>query len=112
MLYTMSREKLQQIQQEIQKIKKELMTIGEMRPGSLTVQYKEPKEKKGPYYQISYTQKMRSRTQYVRSDWVEQIRHQIDVYRRFKKLIERWIELAIEHSQLKMKHPKHGECGK
>ena len=112
MLYHMSKEKLQQIQQEIQRIKEELMGIGEMRPGSLTLQYKDPKEKKGPYYQISYTQKMRSRTQYVRSDWVEEIHHQIDVYRRFKKLIERWIELAIEHSQLKMKHQKHGESDK
>jgi hypothetical protein len=108
----MSNEKLQQIQQEIQNIKDELMAIGEMRPGSLTLQYKEPKEKRGPYYQISYTQRMRSRTQYVRSDRVEEIRHQIDVYRRFKKLIERWIELAIEHSQLKMKLPEHGESGK
>jgi len=34
---------------------------------------------------------------------VEEIRKQIEVYKRFKNLIERWIALAIEHSQVKMK---------
>jgi len=94
---------LNQIENEIEKIKNELRDIGEMRPGSLTVQYKVPDEKKGPYYQLSYTHKMRSRTQYVRPERVEEIRKQIEVYKRFKTLIERWIVLAIEHSQVKMK---------
>jgi len=62
MLYHMSTKKLKQIENQIQKIKDELWEMGEMRPGSLTVQYKVPKEKKGPYYQLSYTHKMRSRT--------------------------------------------------
>jgi hypothetical protein len=54
----MSTKKLKQIENQIQKIKDELREIGEMRPGSLTLQYKVPKEKKGPYYQLSYTQEM------------------------------------------------------
>ena len=77
-----------------------------MRPGSLTLQYKVPKEKKGPYYQLSYTHKMRSRTNYVQVDLVEEIRQQIEVYKRFRKLIEEWTDLAIEHSQFKMKQAK------
>ena len=103
MLYSMATQYLGELENEIQKIKNELRDIGEMRPGSLTVQYKVPDEKKGPYYQLSYTHKMRSRTQYVRPDQVEEIRKQIEVYKRFKNLIERWIVLAIEHSQVKMK---------
>jgi hypothetical protein len=99
----MSSKKLKQIEKQIQQIKDELRKIGEMRPGSLTLQYKVPKEKKGPYYQISYTHKMKSRTQYVRPECVDEIRQQIEVYKRFKKLIEKWINLAIEHSQIKMK---------
>jgi hypothetical protein len=102
----MSAKKLKQIETQIQKIKDELCEIGEMRPGSLTLQYKVPKEKKGPYYQLSYTHKMRSRTQYVRVDLVEEIRQQIEVYKRFKKLIEKWIDLTIEHCQIKMKQAK------
>jgi hypothetical protein len=102
----MSTKKLKQIENQIQKIKDELREIGEMRPGSLTLQYKVPKEKKGPYYQLSYTHKMRSRTNYVRVDLVEEIRQQIEVYKRFRKLIEEWTDLAIEHSQIKMKQAK------
>ncbi|MCR4307251.1 MAG: hypothetical protein NUV80_01690 [Candidatus Berkelbacteria bacterium] len=64
---------LNELENEIQEIKSELRDIGEMRPGSLTLQYKVPAEKKGPYYQLSYTHKMRSRTQYVRPEWVEEI---------------------------------------
>ena len=103
MLYSMATQDLSELENEIQKIKNELRDIGEMRPGSLTLQYKVPGEKKGPYYQLSFTHKMRSRTQYVRPDQVEEIRKQIEVYKRFKNLIERWIALAIEHSQVKMK---------
>jgi hypothetical protein len=102
----MSEKKLKQLENQIQEIKDELWEIGQMRPGSLTVQYKNPKEKKGPYYQLSYTHKMRSRTQYVRVEFVDEIRQQIEVYKRFKKLIENWIDLAIEHCQIRMKEAK------
>jgi hypothetical protein len=103
MLYGMTTQDLSELENEIQKIKNELRDIGEMRPGSLTLQYKVPDEKKGSYYQLSYTHKMRSRTQYVRPDQVEEIRKQIAVYKRFKNLVEKWIALAIEHSQVTMK---------
>ncbi|OHE27239.1 MAG: hypothetical protein A3J94_03890 [Syntrophus sp. RIFOXYC2_FULL_54_9] len=103
MLYSMTTQGLSPLENEIEKIKNELRDIGEMRPGSLTLQYKVPDQKKGPYYQLSFTHKMRSRTQYVRPDQVEEIRKQIEVYKRFKNLVERWIALAIEHSQAKMK---------
>jgi hypothetical protein len=49
---------------------------------------------------------MRSRTQYVRAEFVDETRQQIEVYKRFRKLIEKWIDLAIEHSQIKMKQAK------
>ena len=45
--------KLDPIEKKIAGVKKELMSIGEMRPGSLTYQYQRPKEKKGGFYQIS-----------------------------------------------------------
>lgn len=108
----MTTEDLKQLESEIQKIKNELQDIGEMRPGALTLQYKVPAEKKGPFYQLSYTHKMQSRTKYVRPEWVDEISRQIFVYKRFKNLIEKWIDLAIEHSQVKMKRAKPGESDK
>jgi len=51
----MSREKIQRIEQRIDRIKETLMEIGPLRPGSLTRQYKDPKHHTGAYWQISYT---------------------------------------------------------
>ncbi len=107
----MTTEELKQLENGIRKIKIELSELGPMRPGNLSLQYKAPAEKKGPYYQLSYTHKMKSRTQYVRPEWVDEIRGQIEVYRRFKKLIEEWIDLSIEYSQTRMKQAKETERG-
>jgi hypothetical protein len=109
MLYTMKTEKLKQLENEIRRIKKELSGLKPMRPGTLSLQYKAPAEKKGPYYQLSYTHKMKSRTQYVRPEWIDEIRGQIEIYKRFKKLIEEWIDLSIEYSQTRMKRAKERE---
>ena len=94
---------LKQLEKEIRKIKHELLQLAPMRPGSLSLQYKLPAEKKAPYYQLSYTHKMCSRTEYVRPEWVDDIQKQIEVYKRFKSLIEQWVELSIEHSQTRKK---------
>jgi len=61
---------MKQIDKRIQVIKQVLMVIGEMRPGARTRQYKLPATKQGAYYQISYTHKMRSRTEYIRTEAV------------------------------------------
>lgn len=85
----------------IGQIKKELMEIGEMRPGSLTKQNRGPK-KTGSYYQLSYTHQMKGRTEYVREEFAGLIKQQIAAYKKFKKRIEEWVRLAIQHSKMKM----------
>ena len=68
----------EQWQQRIQRIKEELVGLGDMRPGALTKQYnvcgtpgcrckdaKSPK-KHGPYYQISYTHQGKSTSEFVK----------------------------------------------
>jgi hypothetical protein len=101
--------KLDQIEKKIAKIKEELARIGEMRPGSLTYQYQKPKEKKGGFYQISYTYRMKSKTEYVKAEFVQDLKSQIATFKRFKKLIQQWVDLAIEHSQLKIRLAKEGK---
>jgi hypothetical protein len=98
----MSEKRVQQIEQRIGRIKEELKDIGPMRPGSLTRQYKDRQHKAGGYWQISYTRKMKSRTEYVRGEWVEEIHRQITTHKRFKRLVDQWIDLSIEHSRLTM----------
>lgn len=101
--------KLNQIEKKIAKIKEELARIGEMRPGSLTYQYQKPKEKKGGFYQISYTYRMKSKTEYVKAEFVQDLKGQIAAFKHFKKLIQQWVDLAIEHSQLKIQLAKEGK---
>ncbi len=102
----MGQKRIQQIEQRIDRIKEELEKIGPMRPGSLTRQYKDRKNKTGAFWQISYTRQMKSRTEYVRKEWVAEIRKQIANHKRFKRLIDQWIDLSIERSQLIMKITK------
>jgi hypothetical protein len=99
----MQDKRLEKIQKEIEEIKQELQGIGEMRPGCLSKQIYYRNDKKYPYYQISYTYKMKSHTEYVRDEFVSEVREQIKNYRRFKRLTNRWVDLAIKHAKLKMK---------
>ena len=102
----MSRKRIQQIERRIARIKEELQTLGPMRPGSLTRQYKDPENNAGAYWQISYTRQMKSRTEYVRKEWVTEVRKQITTHKRFKRLIDHWVDLGIEHSQLSLQIAK------
>lgn len=101
--------KLYSVEKRIAGVKEKLMRIGEMRPGSLTYQYQRPKEKKGGFYQISYTYRMRSKTEYVKADFVQDLKRQIATFKRFKKLTQQWIDLAIQHSQMKIMLTKEGK---
>lgn len=104
----MTKDKLKRLEKRIQTIKLELAKIEAMRPGSLTRQYKDPQHQTGPYYQLSYTLDMKSRTEYIRKDCVSDIRRQIKNYKRYKQLNTEWVSLSIEHSKLamKIKHTK------
>ena len=99
----MGEKRIQQIERRIDGIKKALTEIGPMRPGSLTRQYKDPQNHDGAYWQISYTRQMKSRTEYVRQEWVKEVRSQIKTHKRFKSLVDQWIDLSIEQSKLAMK---------
>jgi len=99
----MTKQRLLQIEKRIATIKAKLAAIGEMRPGSLSRQYKDPANQSGAYYQLSYTRDMKSRTEYIARDALDDVRRQVDNYKRFKELTAEWVELSIEHSRLKMK---------
>ena len=101
--------KLDPIEKKIARIKEELRRIGEMRPGSLTYQYQRPKEKKGGFYQISYTYRMKSKTEYVKAEFVQDLKGQIATFKQFKKLMQQWVDLTIRHSQIKINLAKEGK---
>ena len=96
----MTDKRLTQIATRIEKIKAALAALGPMRPGSLTRQYKDPRRRSGPYYQLSYTRDMKNRTDYIPRDCVREVRRLIRNYKRFKALTTEWVDLSIEQSRL------------
>jgi hypothetical protein len=77
--------------------------LGAMRPGTLTVQYRKPTEKRIPFHQLSYTHKGRSRSEYVRPESLAAVRREVQTYKRFKSLIEAVTELSLATSRLRHK---------
>lgn len=94
---------IKDISERIEAIKAELQHLGDLRPGSITMQYKDPKNKTGGYYQINYMHKMRSRSDYVKKGFIEEMECQVSEYKKLKRLMEEWIELGIVKSKLLMK---------
>jgi hypothetical protein len=95
-----------QIKQQIQTIKSQLQNLGPMRPGTLTRQYRDPRKKTGPFYQLSYTYYMKSRTEYVRPAFIPHLKKEIANFKRFKQLIQKWIDLALKLSKLRINQAK------
>jgi len=109
----MTTKRLRQLQERIDRIRRNLADIGDMTPGSLSTQYnvcgnptcrcKDPRHpvRHGPYYQLSYTRKGKSTTRFVRKEELRAAKEQLKNYARFRKLVEKWIDLALELSQLR-----------
>jgi hypothetical protein len=102
------------LERQIEKVKRELVALGDLRPGSLSTQYNvcgtpgcrckaTPPEKHGPYYQVSYTRKGKSSTKFVKQKDLPAVRKQLKNYERMKLLTDRWIDLATEISTLRLK---------
>jgi len=101
------------LQRQIEKIKRDLAALGDLRPGSLSTQYNvcgspgcrckaNPPVKHGPYYQVSYTRKGKSSSKFVKKEDLPTVRKQLKNYERMKLLMERWIDLATELSTLRL----------
>lgn len=104
----MQAKSLKTIDRQIQRVKAQLAALGPMRPGALTRQYRQPREKKGPFWQLSYTHQMKSRSEYVRPQELASIRQEVAAFRRYKKLTARWVELALRSSQLRLQQRRAG----
>ena len=103
-----------EIECQIKKVKREISALGELRPGSLSTQYNvcgspgcrckaTPPKKHGPYYQVSFSRKGKSSTKFVRKEDLPAIRKQLKNYEKLKALMDRWIDLATELSNLRLK---------
>jgi len=88
------------LERKIGKIKEELMKLGDMRPGSLSVQ---TRSWGGEYGQLSYTHKGKGRTEYVSKKRHKDVAAQIAEFKKFRELTQEWVDLAIDLCKLKYK---------
>jgi hypothetical protein len=111
--------KLETLEQQIQQVKMALVALGPMRPGSLSRQYnvcgnprcrcKHPTrpQKHGPYYQLSYVHRGQHTTQFIRRERVAEVKVQLANYKTFRKLMDRWVNLALQQALEILKQPKN-----
>jgi hypothetical protein len=94
---------LERTEENIRALLGNLAKLGAMRPGTLTVQYRNPTEKKTPFYQLSYTHKGRSRSEYVRPENLAAVKREVETYKKFRTVIETVTDLSLEASRLRYK---------
>ncbi len=89
----------QSLRREIQSIKGKLLALGDMRPGSLSVQ---SRKWGGQYWQLSYTHRGKGHTQYIPEKSRKAVERQTATYRKFRDLTQKWIDAEIELCKLKL----------
>lgn len=110
----MSRQIREHIQAEIKKLQSQLLEIQAMHPGSLVQQYTacnkpgckciDPvhPQKHGPFYKLRYTHGGKSKILFIRPQFVAEVSRQIEAYKTFKSLTEKWVGLALELSKIEL----------
>lgn len=98
----MTSAKVEKMQTKIDALRREIAAGGAMRPGTLTVQYRDPMAKRHPFNQLSYTHRSQSRSNYIRPEHVNAIRMEVAEYKRFRKMVDILVDLSIQVSKLKM----------
>ena len=104
----MQNKKIQKLEAKILKLKQSIAGLGALRPGSVSQQIAGGENRKPrKYWQISYTYKMRSRTDYLRDDLAKSVENETLEYKKFKKIIDEIIELSIQLSKEKIEIAKN-----
>tara|TARA_A100001015_G_scaffold278071_1_gene337906 strand:+ start:269 stop:583 length:315 start_codon:yes stop_codon:yes gene_type:complete len=93
---------------EPEKIKEAIYNTGRFHPGKISLQYtvcnnknchchdKVNPKKHGPYYQLSYSVKGKSRTRFIKSGDLDQVTKYLNEYQRIKELLSDLSEAYVE----------------
>ena len=109
--------KARTLELRIERTKRKLASIGELRPGSLSQQYSvcgthtcrcktDPSQRHGPYYQLGWTRNRKSTTRFVRRTELATVRRQIRNYAALQRLVDEWVDLSIQLCELKHSEAK------
>jgi hypothetical protein len=97
----MSTPTLRTVEKQTEALKQKLVRLGHMRPGTLSVQYRNPAKKRTPFNQISYTLNGQGRSEYVRPKNLAAVRKEIVTYRTFKTMVAEVVTLSIKAARLR-----------
>jgi hypothetical protein len=104
--------RVQVLEERIGHIKTKLVRLEELRPGALSEQLNvcsrpgcrckaNPPQKHGPYHQLSWTRKRKSRTRFIKESELRTVRSQINNYQRLQELVSEWVDASIELCDIK-----------
>ncbi len=97
---------------EPNKIKEKIQNTGRFHPGKISLQYtvcnnkncqchdKINPKKHGPYYQLSYSVKGKSRTRFIKSSDLSKVNEYINEYQRIKELLSDLSEAYVDEFKL------------
>ncbi|MCK5862604.1 MAG: hypothetical protein KAH38_08970 [Candidatus Hydrogenedentes bacterium] len=97
---------------EIDQIKQQLTEIGTMHPGSVSQQYqvcgnpncrcmkKKDPQRHGPYTKLAYVYHGKPVCRFVRAACVTNMKTRLSNYKKFRALMDKWIELSIEQGMI------------
>ena len=106
---------VQACEARIAQIKRQLQTIGPMRPGSVSRQFRvcgkpncrcaDPSNPRrhGPYYQVNYVHLGKKGAYFVQPDELKTVRAELTNYKKFRWLINQWVGLTVQIAGLKRK---------
>ena len=102
---------------EIDTLKKKLLGLGPMHPGSVSRQYQvcgnpacrcmHPNRPQlhGPYYKLAYVHRGKPVCRFVRAGCVSAMKERLATYKTFRALMDKWIELSIQQGMIKFFSP-------
>ena len=106
---------IQKLETQIAQIKTQLQRRGPMRPGSLSRQYnvcgkpgcrckdRAHPRRHGPYYQLNYVYRGKKTSRFIRTEILGQVRTELANYKKFRRLTDQWIGLALKAAEAKEK---------
>ena len=103
---------LQHIDEEILRVKQQLLALAPIHPGSLSQQYQvcgkpgckcgDPKHPQphGPYSKLTYVHHGKFTCRFVRAESVQEVKMLLATFKTFRQLTDEWVNLAIQRAQL------------
>jgi len=108
---------IHRLERKIATLQQKLLALGPLHPGSVSRQYqvcgnpacrcrrlKQP-QKHGPYYKLAYVHRGQPVCRFVRAACVAELKPRLAAYKRFRSLLDQWIELSIERGRIEFFAP-------